>query len=329
MEEVKRSPKEVQKDALLNIVFSSIMANKTTKQIKSDLHISKQKLQYYLDKLKKQNKIQKLGYGVWQTSKDTVANSVRLHGLMWHLKLPKEIRVWKEILEKKNISFSEINKGKTLQIYFKENKVWISKRSIIIYDIKSYFGFNAVDSKKYAMDNLKSFLNELQAKLGIDLQYKHNFIIKTSRQHYALVRNALAMQCRKDGTKINVYNERGLWFTIDNSFNLEEAETVHPKTALIDNLGVQRYFNEHKETGWEVTPKWTKERFGECLGMISQVTSNQLMFNKNFESHVQSIKSLGQSAEANALSVEMLSNVVRELKDEIINLHQEISSLKK
>jgi hypothetical protein len=218
---------------------------------------------------------------------------------MWHLKLPKEILIWKDILTKRNISFQEINKGSTLQVYFRENKVWISKKSIIIYDIKSYFGFNAIDSKKFAFDSLKSFLNELQAKLGINLQYNGNYIVKTSRQHYALVKNSLAIQCRKDGTKINVYNERGLWFTIDNSFNLEEAETLHPETALVDSLGVQRYFNEHKELKWEMTPKRT-------LDMITQVTQNQLMFNQNFESHVEAIRTLSQT--------------VKELREEIKNL---------
>jgi len=320
MEEVKKEVKEVQNSSLLNIVFISIKAGKTTKQICSDLHISKQKLQYYLDKLKSQNKIQKLGYGVWQTSKDTVDNSVRGHGFQWHIKT-KEIRVWKDVLNKKKINFTEINKGKTYQFYFKENKVWLSKSSVVVFDIKSYFGFNAVDSKKYAMSELQSFLNELQAKLGINLQFKGKYIVKTSRQHYALIRNSLAMQCRKDGTKINVYNERGLWFTIDNSFNLEEAETVHPNTALVDNLGVQKFFNEHKETKWEVTPKWTLEA-------ISGLTKNQEMYAQNIESHIKAVQSLGHSAEANAMSVEMLSDIVKQLKDEIVNLRSEISNLK-
>lgn len=321
MEEVKKEVKEVQNGSLLNIVFLSIKAGKTTKQICSDLHISKQKLQYYLDKLKSQNKIQKLGYGVWQTSLYLVDNSVRLHGLMWHLKLPKEVRVWEQILEKKRINFKRINNNKNFEIIFKENRVRLSSKSIIIYDIKSYFGFNAVDSKKYAMSELQSFLNELQAKLGIELTYKGSYIIKTSRQHYALIRNSLAMQCRKDGTKINVYNERGLWFTIDNSYNLEEAETVHPNTALVDNLGVQKFFNEHKETKWEVTPKWTLEAIGG-------LTKNQEMYAQNIESHIKAVQSLGHSAEANAMSVEMLSDVVKQLKDEIVNLRSEIGNLK-
>jgi hypothetical protein len=53
------------------------------------------------------------------------------------------------------------------------------------------------------------------------------------------------------------------------------------------------------------------------------------MFAQNLESHVKSIKELGNSAEANAKSVELLSQVILQLRDEVINLHGEISSLKK
>jgi hypothetical protein len=285
MEEVKKEVKEVKKESLLDIVFVSIQAGKSTKQICKDLSISKQRLQYYLGKLKSENKIQKLGYGVWQTSKNTVANSVRGHGFMWHIKLPKEIGVWDKMLSNKKIPFKLINKENTYQIYFKENKVWLSKNSIIVYDINSYFGFNSLDSKKFAMYSLQCFLNELQAKLGIDFQFKGKYILKTSRQHYSLIKNSLAIQCKKDGTKINVYNEKGLWFTIDNSFNLEEAETIHPKTALIDNLGVQKYFNEHKETKWEWTPKNISNSIGEMLQVQKNLIENQQMHSQNIIKH--------------------------------------------
>jgi hypothetical protein len=285
MQEVKKEVKEVKNSSLLDIVFASLEAGKTTKQICKDLSISKQKLQYYLGKLKSENRIQKLGYGVWQTSKNTVANSVRGHGFMWHIKLPKEILIWENILNNKNISYRKLNKDRTIQFYFKENKVWLSRSSIIIYDIKSYFGFNALDSKKFAMYELQTFLNQLQAKLGIDFQFNGKYIIKTSRQHYALIRNSLAIQCRKDGKKINVYNERGLWFTIDNSFNLEEAETVHPDTALIDNLGVQKYFNEHKETKWEWTPKTIGNSIGQMLEVQKGLLENQQMHSHNIIKH--------------------------------------------
>lgn len=77
-----------------------------------------------------------------------------------------------------------------------------------------------------------------------------------------------------------------------------------------------------KESKFEVTPKF-------IVNSLNQVTSNQLMFNKNFESHVESIKSLGNAAQANSKTVEFLADVIKDLKDEVINLRKEISRLNK
>ena len=300
--------KEVKKRYLLNLVFASIKAGKKSNQIIKELSISKQRLQYYLDKLRLANKIKKIGYGVWQTSKDEVGNSIRGHGFLWHIKLPTPIKNWKEILINKKIDFKEINKGNTLQAYFRDNKLWISRKSIVIFDIESYFSSNAVESKKLAIFKLREYLLSLQQRLGVNLQNKGNFILKTSRQHYALVKNCLAIQCNKEGKKINVYNEKGLWFIIDNSFNFEEAETINKDTAISDSLGIQKYFNEHKETNFQVTPKF-------ILEAINGVTKNQVMFNQNFESHVEAIKKLGDSVIELTNQVKILQEENRRLRD--------------
>jgi Mn-dependent DtxR family transcriptional regulator len=276
VKEVKTFKKEVKKDVLLNIIFVSLKAGKTTKQIRKELNISKQKLQYYLNKLKSENKIKKIGYGVWQTSKDTVGSSCRGHGFMWHLKLPQEIKVWSKILEQKKIPYKLINTGHTYQIYLNNIKLWLSKNSIVIYDIGSYFGYNAVESRKLGFFALRRLLIKLESKLGIRLTKKGQFIIKPSRQHYSLIKNCLAVQCNESGEKINVYNEKGIWFTIDNSFNLEEAETIHPKTALTDSLGIQKYFNEHKETHFEVTPKFVLESLGKMI-QVQQMNADNII----------------------------------------------------
>lgn len=79
-----------------------------------------------------------------------------------------------------------------------------------------------------------------------------------------------------------VYDEKGLWLLIDNSYNLNELETVHPKTAIDDNETVQDAFNSIKQG---VTPQFLMERIGE-------VTDNQQMFNRNFKTHVSVLKAL-------------------------------------
>jgi hypothetical protein len=312
--EVKEIEKEVKKDALLDIVFASLEAGKSTKTIIKELSISKQKLQYYLNKLKSDGRITKLGYGVWQTSKNRVANLCRGHGFMWHLKLPKEVEGWDKILTNRHIEFKLINSNHTYQIYLDNNKIWLSSKSIIIYDIGSYFGYNAIQSRKLGFYALKELLIKLQSKLGVNLRDKQdNFIVKPSRQHYSLIKNCLAVQCNKEGKKINVYNEKGIWFTIDNSFNLEEAETIHPKTALTDSLGIQKYFNEHKETNFEVTPKF-------ILSTMQGIQNNQLIFAENMKSHIEAIQSLSKGVKR---LTRVMSGILKENNDlKLSNKHQ-------
>lgn len=302
---------KVKKKSLLDIVFTSLKNGKSTKQIRKELNISKQKLQYYLDKLKKDNYIKKIGYGVWQTSKDRVGSLTRGHAFMWHLRLPNQI-IWDKILKKRKIPYKLINNKHTYQIYFRDNKLWLSRNSIIIYDINSYFGTNAVYSRKLAFFALRELLNALQSKLGVNLQKNHLFIVKTSRQHYSLVKNCLAIQCNKNNEKINVYNEKGLWFSIDNSYNLEEAETLHPKTSLTDSLGIQRYFNEHKDTKFEVTPKF-------ILKVMNGIQRNQLQFAENMTSHVGAIQTLGREVRGLGRAIRKVMKENKDLKLKVKN----------
>jgi len=59
------------------------------------------------------------------------------------------------------------------------------------------------------------------------------------------------------------------------------------------------YWNDNKKYNFKVTPSFVVRN-------IDKVTKNQLMFNKNFESHVEAIKTL--------------SSAVKELKEEIRRL---------
>jgi len=233
---------------------------------------------------------------------------------MWHIKLPKAIRVWDKILKNKKIPYKLINSNHTFQIYFRDNKIWLSKNSIIIYDINSYFGNNAVGSRKLAFFALRSLLNALESKLGIDIKYNNNYIAKVSRQHYSLIKNCLAIQCNDEGKKINVYNEKGIWFTIDNSFNLDEAETIHPETSLTDSLGIQKYFNEHKETKFEVTPKYV-------LKVMNGIQQNQIVFDKNMMSHLKILNKLSKAVDQLTTAVKK-QNIRSKLGEEQKTLSQ-------
>ena len=292
-------------------VFNLLKSGLRPSQLCLKLSISKQSLNYYTATLKRQGFIKKVGYGVWEIIKDfeekevkimpRVANhtslkevkidSVRGHGLQFVLKLPKDLRNWEnreEIFIKQGIEFKPLFIGSFKagqKLEFKGRKIWILDKSIVIYEKSSYLAETAEKAKSYAIYEFKALVKSLEGLLGADFSKKGNYNFKVTRQHYALVKNALAKQYDKEGKKLEVYTEAGLWFTIDNSFNLHEAETTHPKTADVDNKKVQDFFNGIKKfEGF--TPEF-------LVNSIGQNAVNLDNYAKHLTAHVESVKQLG------------------------------------
>jgi hypothetical protein len=66
--------------------------------------------------------------------------------------------------------------------------------------------------------------------------------------HIAQVGNELAKEVNKEQIKVYTLDDGKLWLVIDNSFNLHELETLHPKTALPDMRDiVAPYFNDMRQ----------------------------------------------------------------------------------
>jgi len=290
------------------IVFNQIKEGVRPSVICKKFNISKQKLNYYLSTLKRSEFIKKIGYGVWEICgefdekkvKETTRltkyqpvkikpDFVRGHAFQFKLKIPK-LRNWEkreEILKKKNIEFKQLKHllGGGQEIIIKGRKIWLTNKSIIIFEKSSYLAKTAKEARRYVIYDLFELVRSLESTIGANFKINKKYCFKVSRQHYALVKNALAEQHNRDGKKLEVYSEDGLWFVIDNSYNLNEAETVHPKTAVDDNTKVQNFFN-----GLKSTENYTPQI------MIKAVTQNAENLNNyavHLKSHVKSVKQLG------------------------------------
>jgi DNA-binding IscR family transcriptional regulator len=267
-------------------------------KISKKLNISKQKLNYYIRKLKKNGYIEKKGYGTWEVKTFSLSQinlkqlKVRGHAFVWKVKIHKNFN-WEEILKGKN--FKLVGKEKYPRIIIKDKKVWLGKNRIIIFENKSFYSNNAINSKKLAVFSLLEVLRALESKLSINLR---PYAFSLSREHYGLIKNELARQCNKKGEKIHIRDDiDGEWLWIDDSESLNELET----NKVGNNLGVQNWWNDMKKNKFQVTPSYT-------LNSINQVTQNQMMFAQNFETHVEAIKTLSEK-------VKELSEVIKELKN--------------
>jgi predicted transcriptional regulator len=307
MEEVKRD-----KVNLYLFVLNLLKQGKSPSKISKELNLTKQNLQYYLTTLKKKGIIQKKGYGTWEVKEVQTFNSntldqnpkpIRGHAFIWTIKLPSEMKGWKEHLDNLKIPYRLV-RGQTPRIFLGKKKVWLGQKTITLYEPNSFYGQNAIESRKYAVFTLLEDLKKLERLLRFKLG---KYVFSPAREHFALIKNDLAKQVNKEGEKIVVRDYNGDWLWVDASDGIGELETGN-HNALVNNIGVQKWWNDMKETKFEVTPKF-------ILNSINQVTQNQLMFNQNFESHVEAINELSSS--------------VRKLTEQVLRLEEENRRLRK
>jgi hypothetical protein len=124
--------------------------------------------------------------------------------------------------------------------------VHLTNSSVIIYEKESYIADLAKDAKSNAINHFFRLVRGLERHLKADFSTCGQYKFRVTRQHYALIKNALAKQYDEKGQRLELYAANGIWFVIDNSYNLKEAETVNPKDADIDNEKVQNFFNSLK-----------------------------------------------------------------------------------
>ena len=312
----KDNPDKVKKISLLEVVIL-IKKGLRPAQIAKKFGIEKQNVQYYLDKGKEQGILTKIGYGTWQvdpiqevkiTTQEALSQpqkkEVRGHAFIWKVKPGKKFD-WKRILNERKIKFIEVGMQGTPRIFVKNRKVWLGQRFITIYEPSSFFGTTAIDSRKYAVFELLSILKAMENQLGINLR---QFKFTPRREHYALIKNNLAIQCNKQGFKINVKDDiDGFWFSIDDSFNLGEAETMG-KRALPLNKKAQDYFNAHKRTEFKVTPEFILDQMHGQQKIIDGVIKTSKYHQANIKSHHRVLGKIEKAIERLANKVEALGD---------------------
>ena len=264
------------------------------KNIQNEFNISKQKLNYYIRQLRKEGLIINKGRGWWEVVKgcknmvehtQKSSKNIRGHAFIWTIKIPDKYKLnFKERLNNLKIRYKLI-RGCTPRIIINNRKVWIGKKTITIFEPHSFYGQDAIESRKYAVIRLLETVGLLELKLELSLR---PYEFHPAREHYGLIKNDLAIQCNRKGEKIYIRdNKEGLWLWIDDSESLGELETGGKK-ALLRNIQVQRWWNDNKKYNFKVTPTFLMER-------MNQVTSNQIMFAQNIEKHMNILNEMGKA----------------------------------
>ena len=220
-------------------------------------------------------------------------NLIRLHGQEFNIKLIYISDFYKKLQSRKNLFYVDNN---TIRLYRKSIEVYANPHL-------DFYGEDVQRATSKSIIYWNRLFLKLEDSLKVILVKRENTRIKQVNAHYAEIHNELAEECERKHYKLNIYakEDSKLWFTIDNSFNLKEAETQHPDTSKLDMTKVKAFFNDLRDND-VMLPSQIQKAIGE-------VTNNQMMFATNIKSHIGAIQELGKS-------VKELTKVVKELKRE-------------
>lgn len=188
---------------------------------------------------------------------------IRLHGVSFRIKILERSEFYERSLEQKNI-YTIAN-----------NTIRAFKDSLILYINQDFTYADEVKATSECFNYLNRFLIKLENELGIILIRPRYTSIKLLSNHYAEINNELATEHNKKKIGLDIYalEDGKLWFHIDNSFNLNEAETLHGKTAMQDMTKVKTMFNDVRAGKWEDTKKMIMS-----LGKAQQNTNLNMEF---------------------------------------------------
>ena len=315
-------PMTPRKEKVYFMVYSYIKEGYSLSQIREKLQLSKQALNKSLTTLKRNNFIKKVGYGCYSigdktplrskplTPRDTLntshfrftSDTVRAHAFIIKFEIPRDFRNWdkrREILQSLNIPFKDLGTyGGAQQIEVKGSKVWLTHKSIVLNLKNSFFSDTATDGKSQAISEAMELIRSVESLIKANLG---RYRFKVCRNHYALIKNALAKQYDKEGKKLYIADDGGYWFLIDNSFNLHEAETVHPKTAESDNKIIQDFFNDLKLN--PITPSL-------LMRASYQNAENLNSYAVHLKAHVESVIDLGKGVRSMNKKIEEFSKAI-------------------
>lgn len=301
------------KETLYLSILSKLNHTTNLEKIRKDLNISKQQLNYYLRGLKKKGQIVHKGRGWYEpikTSKNSTKYGILLekdisrgHAYVWTIKIKKPNKWNKriEILNNKGINFKLVGALKTTpRIKALGRKVWLCNNHLRIYDKKekSYYGKTAKESRYLALNEVKLILGVLERKLGISLNPTD---IEFQKEHYALIKNDLAISENRKGNIWRIRDENGEWLLVDDSLEKGgELETIGKK-AFHTNIPMQKWWNDHKENDFKVTPTFLMEQ-------LNVLVQDRRYWAEHQKSHVEAIQTLSQT--------------VKELREEIKRLRK-------
>ena len=179
-----------------------------------------------------------------------------------------------------NLIYSDERYSKQLKkantLFIGEDTIRLYKNSLEIYIKHSFFAETAQKATANSIYYIQKLLVRLENDLHVILMKHRSQNIRICNAHYSEIENEYAKDCNINAEKIRIYtrDDGKLWFLIDNSFNLNEAEAVHPQTAKPDIEKVTSYFNDIRDSNSVLMPSDISKLLGRIMEEQKKTSEN-------------------------------------------------------
>jgi len=162
-------------------------------------------------------------------------NHIRLHGIEFNIKIISNSDYYRRIQK----ATPTLNiEGNIIRLYKESLEVYQSKEQF-------FYGNDASTATRSALDYFKSLFQKIEHRLKILIVKSDSKNIQIVNNHYSEVHNEIAKEANNKRIKIQFKGkDNKIWFQIDDSFNLDEAEFIHPLTAKVDIDRVKRHWDD-------------------------------------------------------------------------------------
>jgi DNA-binding CsgD family transcriptional regulator len=166
---------------------------------------------------------------------------IRLHGEQFHIKIISCDDRYRQL----------VSKGSKI-ITLDDQTIVCNRNSIEIYSTLSYFGKSTNECDSKALSYWTHFFVRLEQTVKCILMKRDHMNISRVKAEYAETNNEIAKTALRENDKVRVVGADGkVWLLIDNSFNFNECETVHPRDSKQDMQDtVQPFFNDLRENDY-------------------------------------------------------------------------------
>lgn len=231
------------------------------------------------------------------------SNYVRLHGQEINIRILWQDHRYQKQLLSSNLLYLE---GHTIKLY---------KGAVEVYGGPgtSFYGENAQRAFSKSLSYWQRLITRLEHELHVVLVKPRSRNIRIVNQHFARGESEVYNHGMENSEKIRIYarDDGKLWFLCDDSFGLNEDETVHSHTSKPDREEVDKHLND-----WRDHKPPTNSQLAVFIEKNARNLENYAV---HLKSHVQSVQDLGEGVRVFTAAMESqikeLTDVIKDLRD--------------